>query len=82
MTNEGERDRVRVKVVKLGQTTTWCIISEIFIWEVKAKCELPSVLLYTSCAHFGGWDLTPALCHSHISKLQIKTINGVSETYL
>lgn len=44
-TKEGGR-LVRVEVVKLGQTTTWCIISEIFISVVTVKCELSSVLLY------------------------------------
>jgi len=51
MTKEGGR-LVRVEVVKLGQTTTWCIISEIFISVVTVKCELSSVLLYNAYANF------------------------------
>lgn len=53
MTKEGGK-LVRVKVVKLGQTTTWCIISEIFISVVTVKCELSSVLLYNPYANFRG----------------------------
>lgn len=81
MTKEGGR-LVRVEVVKLGQTTTWCIISEIFISVVTLKCELSSVLLYNPYANFQGCGVTPAVCHENISKLQTQTIKGVSGTYL